>query len=46
MVDWWGVFVISILIGLVGWEDRGGLFESGFLWFSFGVGGEVVGVEF
>lgn len=46
LVDWWGVFVISILIGLVGWEDRRGLFESGFLWFSFGVGGEVVGVEF
>lgn len=46
LVDWWGVSVTSILIGLAGWEDRGGPPEQGLLWPSFGVGGEAAGAEF
>lgn len=46
MVDLWGVSVTSTLIGLAGWEDRGGPPEPGLLWPSFGVGGEAAGAEF
>lgn len=46
LVDWWGVSVTSILIGLAGWEDRRGPPEPGLLWPSFGVGGEAAGAEF